>query len=51
MFYYGQISVSRFGRPVVALLGKEHVHYINTKTMRVVGILEDDGDCAIGATY
>ena len=46
MFYYNQISVSRFQRKTVAVLGKEHVHYFDLRTFMPVGIVEDDGDHA-----
>ncbi len=44
MFYYNQRSCSRIGRPTIAVLGKEHVHFIDTNDFASTGIHEDDGD-------
>lgn len=44
MFYYNQKSTSLLGRSNVAILGKEHVHFIEMKNFVSTGIHKDDGD-------
>jgi hypothetical protein len=44
MFYYNQKSTSLLGRSTVAVLGKEHVHFIEMKNFVSIGIHEEDGD-------